>query len=80
MDVVTSLWQLTEISEYISKEIRIGGDPYLQNRTPMPFIFKNEWSLAIAILGHLEGVEIIYLCLSVLIFKAAPQNKLAQQK
>ena len=29
MDVVTSLRQLTEISEYISQEISTGGDPYL---------------------------------------------------
>ena len=38
--MATSLRQLTEISEYISQEISTGGDPSLQNRTPMPFIFK----------------------------------------
>ena len=45
MDVATSLRQLTEISDYISQEISTGEDPSLQNRTPMPFIFKNEWCL-----------------------------------
>ena len=40
MDVVTSLRQLTEMSDYISQDICTGEDPSLQNRTPMPFIFK----------------------------------------
>ena len=56
MDVATPLRQLTEISEYISQEMSTVVDQSLQNRTPIPFIFKMNGILHTTI-SHLEGVS-----------------------
>ena len=75
---LSDLRQLTEISEYSSQEMSTGGDPSLEIRTSITIIFKMNGVLPSAVIW--KELKIIHICWSVLIFRAAPQNKLTPKK